>query len=466
MRIPSKLQAIVSTQRGGRLCYLTPSDDGGFKSRQKTGMAWAGKDYELVDINNDPVEGFKLIGNIHRTYFGGGNVVWRIEDPRGFQLEIQSGNLDAIISSSVIENGTIRGACVYARDGSVNALVPCDSPEYIASIEETQRLNQKASKSDFVAGCIVELKTGKKYVYLGKFNMIGKYSWQGERDRAYSHGYSRSYYHHSEVGFKQAYRHVFVPLETSGNQRTSKYEYEIIASPHVSKVFDLQHPTKFQSDLQYFYDDVKEGKFDIGASYTKSCKVLAISKKPIDLTSIKITSNELSSHELADEIEISNMRLTLGKTKILAFVNDAWDQSIVMKKDRTFILQCNQDHAGMYYVSLKHSVGVDDIVKSKNGGNAIPTSVPFIVSSVLSDEYNPLLSDPNAKINSSGYYNKSTTPFSKISDKRFSVRDDAVAHATASLTEVRKYILKTARAYEITASFTSDDGSNVSVSLI
>jgi hypothetical protein len=119
----------------------------------------------------------------------------------------------------------------------------------------------------------------------------------------------------------------------------------------------------------------------------------------------------------------------------------------------------------MYYVSLKHAVGVDDIVKSKNGGTAIPTSVPFIVSTVLSDEYNPLLSDPNTNVNSSGYYTRSTTPFSRISEKKFITRDDAVAHATEALTEIRKHILKVARAYEITASFTID-GNNVSVSLI
>lgn len=72
--------------------------------------------YQVADhlqpkiIENTPVNGFKIQKCISRNI---SNKLWRILDPRGFELEMSSQDLETLIFNSIIINGEIQGKCMW-----------------------------------------------------------------------------------------------------------------------------------------------------------------------------------------------------------------------------------------------------------------------------------------------------------------------------------------------------------------
>ncbi len=74
-------------------------------------------------FKNEPLNGFRLVNMVRR--YETKNVLWRIEDPRGFQLELSSDNLSYLITEQGIgKGGEIFSPCIWARIGAQNYLVP------------------------------------------------------------------------------------------------------------------------------------------------------------------------------------------------------------------------------------------------------------------------------------------------------------------------------------------------------
>ena len=121
-------------------------------------------------IDNAPREGFKITDSVKRVYWGGGNVVWRIEDPLGFELEVQSQNLLAVIQNCDIESGMIKGKCLWARDGKDNILIHESSDEYKNAFKaaETLKAPSTLSMSDRVVGAKYLMKNGTEAIYMGR----------------------------------------------------------------------------------------------------------------------------------------------------------------------------------------------------------------------------------------------------------------------------------------------------------
>lgn len=121
-------------------------------------------------LENTPLIGFRLTRQIKRdSGWGSGNVKWRIEDPRGFELEITSPNMARVIDSCVIDNGEILEECVWARLGAENILVPVSSDLYQAAQRNEERMGTKVKPSEVERGDFVVLHNGNEGVYLGKF---------------------------------------------------------------------------------------------------------------------------------------------------------------------------------------------------------------------------------------------------------------------------------------------------------
>lgn len=109
-------------------------------------------------MNNDPREGFTIAKSVRRHgWNGSGNVKWRITDPQGFDLEISSENFARIIDCATLENGLIKGACVWGRTGKDNTLLPVSSDVYQAAAVHTERVNTKISLKDVQVGDTVEI---------------------------------------------------------------------------------------------------------------------------------------------------------------------------------------------------------------------------------------------------------------------------------------------------------------------
>lgn len=198
MKVFSKLFVGIKKAYGDNppLAFATPYEENAAgKKRQDTVVSWLGGEYENVIENgqyvydennrpkrvkverntkildNTPRSGFKITDDIKRTYWGGGNVVWRIFDPYGYELEIQSNNLMALIQTCGIDSGgIIPGNCVWGRDAGVNILLHESSEEYKNALHaaETLKPNKKVPMKDRIVGGLYTMQTGEQGIYLGK----------------------------------------------------------------------------------------------------------------------------------------------------------------------------------------------------------------------------------------------------------------------------------------------------------
>lgn len=62
-------------------------------------------------IDNIPLEGYRIKHSVSRCSTS--NKLWRILDPRGFELEINTGTMEDLIMSGTIEKGLIIGPCIW-----------------------------------------------------------------------------------------------------------------------------------------------------------------------------------------------------------------------------------------------------------------------------------------------------------------------------------------------------------------
>jgi hypothetical protein len=187
MKVFSRLYVGLQAPRDGvPLGFATPYEENAAgRKRQETVNNWASpfiaKDGKYVReepitkiIENDPAPGFKITDDVKRVYWGGGNVVWRVEDPRGFELEIQSNNLMAIIQSAgVNEGGLIPGQCVWGRSGGDNILLHETSDEYKDAVKaaETLKAPKQVGKASRRVGGLYRCVDGSIGIFMGKLHV-------------------------------------------------------------------------------------------------------------------------------------------------------------------------------------------------------------------------------------------------------------------------------------------------------
>lgn len=164
------------------LAFMTPDGtDSQAKKRKTTVDSWAknvwGQSQPLPaqSLKNELISGFSLVRSIKRCGWNGGNVVWRITDPRGFELEISSQNLSQILLYSNINKGEITDKCIWGRLGADNVLIPEGSDVYQNAVTNTDRTARKVSKKDLKRGMTVLLQNGIIGIYLGSYYTIEKY---------------------------------------------------------------------------------------------------------------------------------------------------------------------------------------------------------------------------------------------------------------------------------------------------
>lgn len=176
--IPSKhyVGMVVRTGSTVPLGFMTPwGEDAAAKNRMQTVDSWckSGRKGSLPTtvIDNTPMLGFKMSGDIRRGMRGGQDK-WRIVDPRGFELEITSENLSMLLADTTLEKGEILDQCVWAREGGQNLLLTTVSEEYIEAVKMTEIATSSASWKDAKLGNTVTLQNGISGRYLGKMHVV------------------------------------------------------------------------------------------------------------------------------------------------------------------------------------------------------------------------------------------------------------------------------------------------------
>lgn len=199
--IPSKLYVTIKHQKEGvgdptRLGFASPfENNAAFCKRKKSQDEWSygrGTDFIIREdggvyhgpngtkdvaeyfmtnsfprvLSNESRTGFEIARSVrHSGWRGGGNVLWRIQDPRGFEIEITSENFASMVDCTTIINGVIQEECVWGREGSVNVLLPVNSEPYKDATKQTTLVNNKVS--------LREVKVGDHVTLIDKSNKSG-----------------------------------------------------------------------------------------------------------------------------------------------------------------------------------------------------------------------------------------------------------------------------------------------------
>ena len=163
-----------------------------YESRLDTGRAWAGirrsqynhdkQKWEKVEtevgedvLDNSPVQSIKIVNDspIWRV----NNVVWRVQDERGFQIDIASWNLDGLIHTEgvTISEGHLRhpNGFIYGFLQGKIAVIPVGSEIY----EQAKQNNQKKDKKKITSldlGDIVKIssRVSDNHIYMGRMKEV------------------------------------------------------------------------------------------------------------------------------------------------------------------------------------------------------------------------------------------------------------------------------------------------------
>lgn len=161
----------------GILAYMCQVDsESSFKAKMQTGTQWAGYSYEHqvpevgVYFDNKPTTGFYIGTSVAR--YSTANKLFRVLDPRGFVVEVPTGNIATLLHLTTVKNGFVQEECVWGREGSNHILLPVNSQPY------QDGLKNSVSKADMVK--VGTLKKGdlctiscqgsilKNAIYMGK----------------------------------------------------------------------------------------------------------------------------------------------------------------------------------------------------------------------------------------------------------------------------------------------------------
>lgn len=242
VKIPAKHYVGLAKRHGDGipLGFMTPwGEDAAAVKRMQTVDSWAGRDkLSAVTIDNVPMSGFKLTKSIRTTNYGGHDH-WRVEDPRGFELEISSGNLAQLLSVGTVEQGEFLDQCVWARHGANNVLLSTATEEYKEAIENTRVAALKSSWKDVKLGNRVVLQNNTRGIWLGKMHHVSM-GYNNQHDNALGE---------NELDTSTRSVHLILTDESLSN-RWTKTLY-MIATPKLSFVEDASTVlTEAEAELQ------------------------------------------------------------------------------------------------------------------------------------------------------------------------------------------------------------------------
>lgn len=163
------------------LGFATYKDTKGQIRQELTWNNWKHEENPVLTFDNTLTTGFKLVGQENRSsWTSSGKSVFCVEDPRGFILQIGSGNLIEIIKQCTIKNGVIQQKCVWSWDRTTLLLVPEGTDLYKEGIESFALKSKKVALNELKPGYKVRLQTGEIGTWLGSLWAITEGYYQGQ----------------------------------------------------------------------------------------------------------------------------------------------------------------------------------------------------------------------------------------------------------------------------------------------
>lgn len=252
INIADKIWAVKAVGRDG-LAYMCPynlkrdgTPDGATQKMMTTGNTWAGVgpralyrttdggttiNYYQADVVKEMIDGYErpvsagrtpaeqgtsaIYDNVPMKGFKVGsdatrwtteNKVFRLHDPRGFTVEIPTGNLSTLIQTCTIINGEIMDECVWGREGC-HVLLPINAPEYTKVVKKIEQVEQALKLKDLKPGDWVKIHPASDGSSERQFIGMVKLEWTQHRqlfDRELdrSGGLWNHYHSYKEINFR------------------------------------------------------------------------------------------------------------------------------------------------------------------------------------------------------------------------------------------------------------------------
>lgn len=221
------------------LGFATPNTgDYAFKKRKATVDSWAEKDLASMDLDNKPTHGFKIVDTVSR--YSTSNKFFRVEDPRGFELEIDVNNLLDLIEHHTIVQGTIMEPLVWARYGGNNYLISSNSEEY-------KHYKNGPVRVGLNAGDWFMNKAGNVlYRFEGRmaYNLVGAQVWRKDPNE-------RKYYYNWNRQPRTDFSGVTTKVKTIVNRKQDKHAF-------VYTEYHLDEDGTTRTSRSYYRSDVPE----------------------------------------------------------------------------------------------------------------------------------------------------------------------------------------------------------------
>lgn len=144
---------------------------------------------------NIPTAGFSIGDSVSR--WSTDNKLFRVKDPRGFTVEVPTGNIATLLHHTTVVKGIVQEECVWGREGNSHILLPINSEPYLITLDQMDTLENKLiSIKDLKVGDWVKFfNDDNEYYYAGKMrgtwslrgvNRKYDYSRYGRADEVYS----------------------------------------------------------------------------------------------------------------------------------------------------------------------------------------------------------------------------------------------------------------------------------------
>lgn len=200
IKIHDKLWYVVKPEDSDNLAYMCQyelSKDGeplsNVSRMQETGRNWAKKmlhiwndektkvvdricvEGEEFTVDNTPTSGFYIGSSVSR--WSTSNKLFRVKDPRGFQVEVPTDNIATLLHHTTVTNGVVQEPCVWGREGNNHILLPVNSEPYLITLDQMDTLENKLIPvKDLKIGDWVRFfaEPEQEYYYLGKIKATWK----------------------------------------------------------------------------------------------------------------------------------------------------------------------------------------------------------------------------------------------------------------------------------------------------
>ncbi len=277
IKIGEKLWYIVKPENEDALAYMCPYEEtkegnptSSVSKMQSTGRSWArigavtnykklegGASWEYerdVDgkpivesvtpakegkegvVENTPTHGFYIGDSVSR--WSTDNKLFRVKDPRGFTVEVPTGNIATLLHHTTVVNGVVQEECVWGREGNSHILLPVNSEPYLVTLDQMDTLENKLIplKQLKVGDWVKFFEDEIKYYYAGKVRGTWNVQGQSRPSSYYSYGQSREKTYSQVVETKDDKWTDLFLYKYSWSRDEDKYAVSFSSKPKIVQV--------------------------------------------------------------------------------------------------------------------------------------------------------------------------------------------------------------------------------------